>query len=154
MLEFGMYNANPKNKKTGDCVIRAISVATNQDYAVVMEDLFRLGMEKGFMINDQRTYEAYLTSRGWMKHPQPRHANNSWYKVRELDTLLPKHTTAIISTHGHVTVKVGNTLVDSFDCRGSAVGSYWTYVNETVDKPVAKTDIEFTTPKPRKRRIG
>ena len=31
-MEFVNYNNNPKNKKTTDCVVRAISFALDKDY--------------------------------------------------------------------------------------------------------------------------
>lgn len=143
MLEFGKYNANPKSKKTGDCVVRAISVATNQEYEKVMRDLFELGLSKGFIFNDQRTYEKYLESLGWIKHKQPRHANNKWYEVHEVEELINDFQTAIVSMHGHLSVVVAGTLVDTGDCRHSALSNYWTHPSEGPGNTVCKQDITF-----------
>ena len=42
---FHFYNANPKNKYTGDCVIRAISTALEQSWEQTIKELTELGIK-------------------------------------------------------------------------------------------------------------
>lgn len=48
MIGFELRNVNPKNKKTGDCVIRALTIATEQPYEVVRDELFELMKKTGY----------------------------------------------------------------------------------------------------------
>ena len=53
----------------GDCVIRAVALALDMDYMQVLRELMKLAVEK-FGIpyaNNQRVYEDYLNSKGWVK---------------------------------------------------------------------------------------
>ena len=143
MLEFGKYNANPKGKKTGDCVVRALSVAMNKDYEVVMRDLFELGLKKGFTFNDQRTYEAYLLEHGWIKVPQPRKKDKSWYRISDLDQFVSNWQTTIVTTTGHVAAKVGNVIVDTFDCRQKFIGNYFINSNESPINILGNVQVNF-----------
>lgn len=43
MCEFIYYNVNPKGEQIGDCVIRAISLATNIDYYQIEQMLYEIG---------------------------------------------------------------------------------------------------------------
>lgn len=63
---FHWYNANPKNKYTGDCVIRAISVTLELPREQVYRDLVEIGIKYGYMMNDPKTYSKYLDSKGWV----------------------------------------------------------------------------------------
>ncbi len=125
-MQFEKRNVNPKNKRTGDCVVRAIAVATSQDYTKVMRDLFELGMGKGFVFNDQRTYEYYLKELGWIKHNQPRNSNNGWVQLRELDNFTPLDDVVLVTTRNHMTVIVDGTVIDTFNPQNQYVMNYWT----------------------------
>lgn len=66
-MYFENYNANPSNKKTGDCVIRALSKALDKRWDVVYMDLCELGFELKVMPNDDECYMEYLKSKGYNK---------------------------------------------------------------------------------------
>ena len=44
---FQYYNANPKNRITGDCVIRALCTAMGKPYETVYRELFEFSMKNG-----------------------------------------------------------------------------------------------------------
>lgn len=46
------YNSNPENKLVGDCVVRAISKVTDQDW----EKTYMEVCVQGFMMHDARCY--------------------------------------------------------------------------------------------------
>lgn len=48
-MQFVKFNNNPKQNKTNDCVIRAISFATNKSWEDVYNDLTKLGCKKALM---------------------------------------------------------------------------------------------------------
>ena len=72
-MKFIKYNANPKDWKTGDCVIRAISTATQQSWDTVYEDLCKIGGKKCRMPNDTLVYSAYLKQHGFSEQKQKKH---------------------------------------------------------------------------------
>lgn len=49
---FRYYNANPKNKHTTDCVVRAICTALNQSYEQTAKELTDLWLKTGNHISD------------------------------------------------------------------------------------------------------
>lgn len=66
-MYFENYNANPNNKKTGDCVVRALSKALDKSWDVVYMDLCEIGFELKVMPNDDECYMEYLKSKGFTK---------------------------------------------------------------------------------------
>lgn len=64
---FEYYNANPKNKHTTDCVIRAICTALNQTYEQTLRELTELQIKTGYDMSEVKCYGKYLESKGWMK---------------------------------------------------------------------------------------
>ena len=59
------YNSNPENKLVGDCVIRAISKVTDQDW----ERTYMEVCVQGFMMHDMPSsnsvWGGYLFTKGW-----------------------------------------------------------------------------------------
>ena len=80
---FHYYNANPKNRITGDCAFRAISTALEQDYNQTVMEMAEMMCKTGFAMNDAKGEEKYLASKGWVKHPQPRKADGSKFTGKE-----------------------------------------------------------------------
>jgi len=130
MISFKNFNVNPKNRKTTDCVIRAIATATRQEYDKVVLDLAQMQIKTGYDMSDKKCYEKYLISLGWVKHKQPRKIDGSKYLVGEIDDLVYPHQTAIISLAHHLTVKDFYDIVDIWDCRHKTIGNYYTLIDD------------------------
>ena len=64
-LKFVEKNTNPKNNRIEDCVVRAISVATEISWETVLMDLTKIGVGKGMLFNYMETYEEYLIKLGF-----------------------------------------------------------------------------------------
>lgn len=125
-MEFIKYNNNPKHKRTGDCVIRAIALACNLSWEKVYMDLAQLGCKKGFMINDNKNWQLYLKNLRYSKQKMPRKPNNKKYTVKEFaDILADEDCTYIINIAKHLTVVKNKKLFDTWDCSGKCVGNYW-----------------------------
>ena len=60
---FHYYNANPKNRITGDCAFRAISTALEQDYNQTVMEMAEMMCKTGFAMNDAKGEEKYLASK-------------------------------------------------------------------------------------------
>ena len=80
---FHYYNANPKKRITTDCVIRAITTALEQDYNTTVMEMAAMQCETGYDDGDTKLYNKYLQSKGWVKHAQPRKADNTKYTGKE-----------------------------------------------------------------------
>ena len=125
MIKYVKENVNFKNKKTSDCVIRALSKASGKDYKVVAKELFDLYMKYGYMINDKHCYEKWLDENGFIKQSQPRKYDNTKYTIGEIDKLINPNYKVVVSCANHLTCVVDYTLVDIWDCRNKCIGNYY-----------------------------
>lgn len=125
-MEFVKFNNNPKQKKTGDCVIRSIALATGKSWKDVYMDLAQLGCKKGLMPNDNKNWQAYLKKLGYEKQRMPRKLDNRRYTLEEfIDEIAHRNWTYIISIAKHLTVVKDKTLYDTWNCKNKCVGNYW-----------------------------
>lgn len=127
---FHWYNANPKNKYTNDCVIRAISTALNLPWNKVYKDLVDIGMKYGYMPNDPKTYNKYLESMGWYKQKQPRRYDGTKYTgVEFCKDLCTPYQNVIAHIGGHHIVAIVNAKVyDTWDSTSGCIGNYWVQI--------------------------
>ena len=125
MIEFCKVNINHKNKRTGDCVVRALAGASGKDYQVVAKELFELWMKTGYVFNDKHTYEKWLEQNGFVKMKQPKKWNNTKYLVSEIDELISSEDVVVISVANHLTYVEDDTVFDLWDCRRKSIGNYY-----------------------------
>lgn len=120
-------NLNPNGKEVGDCVVRAIQLATKQTWEKVYDDLCQLGKMMYRMPNDKKVYETYLARYRFQKYREPRKLDGSKYTVENLiDHYRPTdEKITIIKTNRHLVTVVGETLKDTWDCRKQYVRQYW-----------------------------
>jgi len=123
------FSTQFKKDNTNDCVIRAISIATEQDYKKVWNELFELACKTGFMPNDKKCFDTYLESLGWTKKSPLKYGNKK-YKVKNVGQFF-KGKNVIIHTTNHLTTLVDGDLNDIWDCREWCANSY--YVKEKVE---------------------
>lgn len=134
---FHYFNANPHNRKSGDCVIRAICTALEQSWEQTVMELTEIGLKYGYVANDLKTVEKYLAQKGWTKHKQPRKADNTKYTGKEFCELISKRfeffNKAVIANIGGlhmVCIKAENAIsnhkvYDIWDSTGGCIGNYW-----------------------------
>ena len=124
---FHYYNANPKNRITTDCVIRAISTATDIPYNRVVMEMAELQCKTGYDDGDAKLYEVYLKQCGFVKHKQPRKADNTKYTGKEFCLRLAKRGVRYIANIGghHVVAIVGGKVNDIWDSTDGCIGNYW-----------------------------
>ena len=129
-MQFVKFNNNPKQNKTNDCVIRAISFATNKSWEDVYNDLTKLGCKKALMPNDNKVCQAYLKQLGYTKEKMPKKLNNKRYTLEEfINEIAHKNFTYIISIAKHLTVVKDKKLYDTWNCSYKCVGNYWIVYN-------------------------
>ena len=137
--EYFMYhNPNPKGKNTSDCVIRAIAISEGKSWNDILIELCEIARRTGYMVNDRKCYEKYLTAHGYVKCKQPRKPDGKKYTGREFcDYVLDLEqkgeiTTPVIAHIGshHLTAFVHDIICgvrchDTWDTTSRCVGNYW-----------------------------
>ena len=128
---FKYYNANPKNRITGDCVFRAISNALDQTWEQTVMEMAEFSCKTGYAINDKKGIERYLKSKGWVKYKQPRKEDGTKYTGKEFCEEIQTHRrwyepqiVAMIGGHHIVSIMWGQ-VQDIWDCTNKTVGNYW-----------------------------
>lgn len=140
---FHFYNANPKNNRAGDCVIRAISTATDKSWDEIFTELTKIAIQKKRMPNDPLCYKELLKKFGWEKEKQPRKEDNTKYTGAEFCRLLDSDdleyqldyhgsTNSIIAHiggHHIVCIKYHENkhkVFDTWNSTAGCIGNYWT----------------------------
>lgn len=130
-MNFIKWNNNPKKKKTSDCVIRAIALATNSSWEYVYSKLAEQGIKQGLMINDGKNWQKYLEDLGYIKQKMPRRNDRTRYTLEEFCVeLAEEDTTYIIKLAGHLTVVKNKKVYDTWNCTYKSVGNYWSKQND------------------------
>lgn len=123
MAEFVYYNPNPHGSKTGDCVVRAISAATGQDWDTTYTGL----TFQGFVIKDMPSgnyvWGEYLRSKGFEKDYLPKQCPLC-YTVEEFADSHPKGV-YVIGTGDHAVAVIDGEVWDNWDSRNSIVDYYF-----------------------------
>lgn len=125
---FEFYNANPKGKKTTDCVTRAICTALDQSYEQTIRELAELWLKTGYEMTDPKCFGKYLESKGWKKQKQPRKQDNKKYTGNEFVKIFKGTCVANIGGNHTVCIKDGKVL-DIWDSADGCIGNYWTKEN-------------------------
>ena len=125
-MQFVNYNANPKNRKTSDCVIRALCTALNNSWKDTYISLVDFSIKQGLMCNEKRAYTSYLKAKGYEIQKMPKRKDNTRYTVREfVDEIAESKSTYILSIANHLTVVKDKVLLDTWNCSKKSVGNYW-----------------------------
>ena len=129
-MQFINYNANPKGRKTTDCVIRAICTALGDNWENTYRDLVNYSIRQGLMCSDKRAFTFYLNNKGYKMEKMPKREDNTRYTVKEfIDEIADPKTTYIISIANHLTVVKDKVLLDTWNCSRKSVGNYWVISN-------------------------
>ena len=121
---FTYYNANPKNRLTCDCVVRAICTALDEPYERVLREMIEVQIETGYEYTDVKAMDKYLKSKGWNKMKQPRKSDNTKYTGFEFCKIYKGTCVANIGGHHTVCIKNGK-VYDTWDSTDGCIGNYW-----------------------------
>ena len=125
-MQFINYNANPKGRKTTDCVIRAICTALNISWKDCYISLVEFSIKQGLMCNDKRAYTTYLKAKGYEMQKMLRRKDNTRYTVKEfIDEIADPKAIYILSIANHLTTVKDKALLDTWNCSRKSVGNYW-----------------------------
>lgn len=124
---FTYHNVNPKDKVTGDCVVRALAYANDMTWDEVFFELCSIGINKKLMPNNEKVYEQFLKDKGWRKQKQPADYDGTKYRAFNFcNEFARPENRYIISMRRHLTVIANRKVVDIWDCSKEVVGVYWT----------------------------
>ena len=110
------YNANALGKFENDCVIRAISCATNRSWDYVYNYLSDIAQYEGTMMDDRDFVQNYLDN----KYKRI----NVKGLVGEVSARYPNNI-LLITMNGHITCSKYGIIYDSFDPRDRLVEYAW-----------------------------
>ena len=117
------YNANPANKHTPDCVIRAISVALNRSWLEVSDGLYELAREQFSVSIADDIWGRYLYYHGFEPFLLPE-ACPTCVTIREFCRLYPKGV-YIIGTGNHAVAVVDGDYYDTWDSGSEIPSFFW-----------------------------
>lgn len=106
-------NPNPNNRNTGDCVVRAISIAEDKDWDDVYLDLFAEGFFEKEMAETNWLWGGYLRKLGYVRHGIPDTCPDC-YTIREFAEDHP-HGIYIVGTGSHVVAVINGDYYDTWD---------------------------------------
>lgn len=114
---YSYYNPNPiKNKRVGDCVIRAISKALNQSWEETYIELSLLGYIMGDWGSSNSVWNAYLKSKGFTREIVSNDCPEC-YTIEDFCNEYPKGT-FIIGTGTHCVAIEDGCVFDTWNSSG------------------------------------
>lgn len=118
------YNANPKKKETGDCVVRAICKATGKEWDAVYRELCEIGFELKVMPNDDEAWKEYLKRNSFIEH---KISNRKGSKRPTVESFAKdnKKGTFVLRVANHIVSSVDGFYYDLWDCGDKSLYGYW-----------------------------
>lgn len=117
------YNPNPHANRVGDCTIRAISKALNQDWKTTYASLSAYGYEFCDMPNANHVWGAYLEDKGFKQCLIDRRGKRK-YTVKDFCADNPDGI-YILAIDGHVVCVVDGCYYDTWDSGDEIPVYYW-----------------------------
>lgn len=119
-----LINVNPKGKKTGDCVTRALATALNVSWDQALTEQFNLAIKTKLSVDDTRLINKLLTERGFTKmNMQPKKGCHRCTVGALAYEYLSE--TIVVRVAGHLTVIKEGEIFDTWDCSNCAVYCAW-----------------------------
>ena len=122
-MPYVYYNPNPNGKNVGDCVIRAISKATNMDWESVYTGICVTGYSMCDMPSANCVWGAYLRDKGFVRDIVPNECPEC-YSVADFAREHPQGT-YILALTGHVVCVKDGDWYDSWDSGDKIPMYYW-----------------------------
>lgn len=120
------YNANPKKKEVGDCVVRAVCKATGKEWDEVFKELFDIAMDLKVMPNDKEAYTKYLEEIGFKYNKVSNKKGSKRPRVHEI-AKTTKNTEEIIvcNVANHLVTVSEGVYWDTWDSGECCLYGFW-----------------------------
>lgn len=116
------YNPNPNGARANDCVVRAITKATGDDWYDVYIGLFVKGVEMGDMLASNAVWGAYLKDKGYQRYAIPNTCPDC-YTVADF-AREHRNGAYILGTGSHAVAVIDGDYYDSWDS-GNEIPIYY-----------------------------
>jgi hypothetical protein len=116
------YNANPINKRVGDCTVRAISKALDQTWGKTYIEMALQGYMMCDMPSGNVVWGAYLKNNGFVRCGVP--CDNCEYTVEDFCNDNPKGT-YVLGTGSHAIAVIDGNHYDTWDSKDEIVLYFW-----------------------------
>lgn len=116
-------NPNPLNRQTGDCVVRAISIATGRSWRETFRDLCKLGEIECEMPSSNFIWGMYLRKRGAKQFLLPENCP-ACFTVRAFCERYPEGT-YVIGTGAHAVAVIDGDYYDAWDSGEEVPAYFW-----------------------------
>lgn len=131
----GRAAAGWKGEKVGDCVVRALAIATMLPYNHVYRELFSLAGESPRNGVKKEVYKRWMLDRGW-----------NWKPVMGIGTGCTMHLCAeelpsgilVLSLSRHVATVKDRVLYDTYDCSRDGTRCVYGYFHKGPDPAHAR----------------
>lgn len=110
---FIFTNPNPTEKMTGDCVIRGISILTNESWDYTYMELCKEGLLMGDLPNSNAVWASYLKGLGYKKAVIPNTCPEC-YTAQDFCIDHPEGK-YLLCTGTHVIACIDGNLMDAWD---------------------------------------
>lgn len=121
-MAYIFYNPNPANKLIGDCVIRALSKATSEDWETTYLKIMLKGFELKDMPSANYVWGSYLRDIGYDRYTIPNTCPDC-YTIKDFCLDNPEGS-FIVATGSHVVAILNGDYYDSWDS-GNEVPTYY-----------------------------
>lgn len=123
MNRWKLYNPNPRASNVGDCTVRAISKALNQDWETTYAGLSFMGFSLSDMPSANRVWSEYLRRKGFKRYIIPNEYPCD-YTVNDFAIDNPEGI-YVLALDGHVVTVVDGYYWDSWDSGNEIPLYYW-----------------------------
>lgn len=122
-MPYTYLNLNPKKKKVGDCVVRALALVMGQSWEDVYTDLTMVGFDLCDMPNANPVWDRYLTLNGYTRKHLPNTCPDC-YTVRDF---CREHPTGryVLGTGTHALAVIDGVYYDTWDTGDLVPVVYW-----------------------------
>lgn len=123
-MAFLMRNTNPRAARVGDCVIRAISLATDRTWSEVYSELCAYGYALCDMPSSNAVWGLYLKDEGYKRYIVPDECPEECYTIKDFCRDHPSGT-YILGTGTHVVCTKNGDYLDTWDSGNEVPIYYW-----------------------------
>lgn len=123
MATWKMFSNNPTGRNTGDCSVRAVSLALNVDWETAYALIALNGYLMGDMPSSNSVFGAVLRQHGFSRYAIPNTCPDC-YTINDFADENP-HGVYVVGTGNHVVTIKDGVVWDSWDSRSESPIYYW-----------------------------